>query len=136
MKSAELCEKYQDALSKKDFSAIQTLFTSDAVIKAPISGAVTVECFHAYLFCNTKKTMAKFPNVLKSRYKFASITMQFSYTLFIATGDAIGLDGVVAFEVDESVGKFKRMTVIYDASDLRRFMDNAGVAGPITSLSL
>lgn len=130
MNAVELCEKYRDALSTKDLPAIQSLFTQDAIVTAPISGAVSVEQFHAYLFRNTKKALAKFPNVLSSRYKYPSITLQFSYTLSIASGDAIVIDGAAVFEVDETLGKFKGLTVMYDASDLRRFMAEAGIAPP------
>lgn len=132
MNTAELCMKYQDALSRKDLAAIRPLFTPDAVFIAPVSGKANVEQFHTYLFANTKKTAARFPNVLGTRQDPPSITMQFSYTLSVANGDVTVIDGIAVFELDESAGKFRSLEFIYDATEIRRFMEDAGIAPPAT----
>jgi len=132
MNAVELCKKYQDALSNKDLPAIRSLFTPDAVVSAPVSGKANIEQFHTYLFTSTKKTVANFPNVLGARQNPPSITMQFSYTLSVSTGDVAVIDGIVVFGIDESLGKFKSLDVIYDPSEIRRFMQDAGIEPPAT----
>jgi hypothetical protein len=133
MNADALCKKYQAALSTKNLLAIQNLFTPDAIVKAPISGTANVEQFHAYLFSNTNRTIARFPNVLSSRDDPPSITMQFSYTLSIANGDVAVLDGIALFDIEPHSGKFKSLTITYDATELRRFMQEAGIVPPPAS---
>ena len=124
----DLCKQYQDALSRKDLSALERLFTPDAVVKAPISGTANVRQFHTYLFSNTKRNIAKFGNVIRPGGKSSPITLHFSYTLSIESGEVAVLDGVVQFEVDESLQKFKAISFIYDPTELRHLMDEAGIA--------
>lgn len=130
MNAAELCKKYQDALSSKDLPAILSLFTPDAVVTAPVSGKGSIEPFHTYVFANTRKTVARLPNVLATQATPPSVTMQFSYTLSINSGDVTVIDGIAVFGIDATIGKFKSLDVIYDPSDIRRFMHDAGIALP------
>lgn len=125
-----LCQQYQDALSKKDLFTLERLFAPDAVVKAPISGTVNVRQFHTYLFANTKRNIAKFGNVIRPGGKSTPVTLPFSYTLSIASGEVAVLDGVAQFEIDESLQKFKAMSFIYDPTELRHLMDEAGIAPP------
>lgn len=132
MDALELCKTYQQLLSNKDLEGIQGLFTPDAIVKAPISGTGSVERFHSYLFGSIKKTIAKFPNVITRRGKPDTITMQFSYTFMMAGDHLVVLDGIINFEIDEESGKFRKLTVIYDPTELRRLMDEADVPPPDT----
>lgn len=133
MNVAELCRKYQDALSRKDLPAVRSLFTPDAVVTAPVSGKANVEQFHTYLFSNTRKTVARLPNVLAARQDPPSITMQFSYTLSVANGDVAVIDGIAVFGIDEALGQFRSLDFIYDPTEIRRFMDDAGIEPPATA---
>lgn len=114
MRILRLCERYQEALSKKDLLAVQELFTEDAIISAPISGTANVRDFHTYLFASTKKTVLRFPNVIRLRAEKAVVSLQFSYTLSIHTGQVTVLDGVATFGIDENTMKFKSLAIVYD----------------------
>lgn len=130
MSPLELCRKYQDAMSRKDLPALEELFTPDAVMKSPIAGTAGVRQFHSYLFANTKKTLARFGDAFRHRDKGNGITVPFSFTLSIASGEIAVLNGVMRFEIEESLQKFKTATIIYDPSELRHLMDEAGIAPP------
>jgi len=130
MTMTSLCEQYQEALGRKDLAFVLGLFTDDAVIRAPVSGAANVKDFHAYIFSNTKRTAMRFPNVIRRRDAPAAITMQFSYTLAIEGGHIVVLDGVANFEIDERAMKIKSLTFVYDPAEVRQLMAEAGIAPP------
>lgn len=130
MSAIELCQKYQDAMSRKDLPALEELFTPDAVVNAPISGTANVRQFHSYLFANTKKTAARFGNAIRHRDKSNSITLPFSYILSIASGEVAVLNGITRFEFEENLQRFKEITFIYDPGELRHLMNEAGIAPP------
>ncbi|HEY0848078.1 MAG TPA: hypothetical protein VGE12_22115, partial [Noviherbaspirillum sp.] len=116
MDAIDLCRRYQDALTHKDLATLKLLFTEDALIKAPISGTANVEQFHTYLFANTKKTVARFGNVIRHHEKLNTLTLPFSYTLSIASGEVTVLDGLILFEIEAGAHKIKTLTVQYDPS--------------------
>lgn len=126
----ELCHRYQNALTNKDLAALDPLFADDAIVKAPISGTASVRQFHDYLFANTKRTIARFGTVIRHQEKQNSVTLPFSYTLSIESGEVTVLDGVTVFEIDAASRKIKTLTVIYDPTELRRLMAEAGIAPP------
>jgi hypothetical protein len=134
MKFVSLCEQYQEAFGAKDLAAVQELFTEEAVISAPVSGTANVRDFHTYLYSITKKAAVRFPNVIRSRESPPTLSMQFSYTFAIETGQVGVLDGVATFEIDASVKKFKKLTVAYDPLEVRQLMMEAGIAPPATSV--
>lgn len=125
-----LCRRYQHALTNKDLSALESLFIDGATVTGPISGTAGVRQFHEYLFANTKKSVARFGNVIRHQEKQNAVTLPFSYTLSIATGEVTVLDGITIFEFNAANEKIKSLTVIYDATDLRHLMADASIAPP------
>lgn len=118
----ELSKKYEDALSRSDHAGIQALFTPDATVTAPITGTMSVAKFHEYLFSYTKKAYANLPNVIRVRENPTALTIQFSYTFLTACGKVAVIDGVSTFEFDDALQKFRKLTIVYDDSEMRLMM--------------
>lgn len=125
-----LCHRYQLALTNRDLGAIEALFVDDALITGPISGTVGVRQFHEYLFAKTKRSMARFGNIIRHQEKQNSVTLPFSYTLSIASGAVTALDGIMVVGFDASAEKIRSLTIIYDHTELRRLMADAGIEPP------
>jgi len=117
-----LCKKYEDALSRNDLPGILALFTPDAIVTAPITGTLDAVKFHTFLFSNTKKASANLPNVIRSRENPTALTVQFSYTFLTTCARVAVIDGVATFEFDDSQQKFRRLTIVYNDSDMSLLM--------------
>jgi hypothetical protein len=117
-----LCKKYEEALSGNDLPGILALFTPDAIVTAPITGTMDVARFHTFLFSSTKKASANLPNVIRSREKPTALTIQFSYTFLTTCSKVAVIDGVSTFEFDDAQRKFRKLTIVYDDSDMRLMM--------------
>ncbi|GAB3542978.1 hypothetical protein GCM10027343_15870 [Noviherbaspirillum agri] len=117
-----LCKKYEDALSRNDLPGILALFTPDATVTAPITGTMDVARFHTYLFSYTKKASANLPNVIRRRKNPAALTIQFSYTFLTTCGKVAVIDGVATFEFDKALQTFRKLTIIYNDTDMRLMM--------------
>lgn len=117
-----LYKKYEEALSRNDLPAIQALFTSDAVVTAPITGTLDVVKFHTTLFSYTKKASANLPNVIRRRKNPTALTVQFSYTFLTTCGKVAVIDGAAIFEFDDEQQKFRKLTLVYNDSDMRLMM--------------
>jgi hypothetical protein len=101
-----------------------------AVVHAPVSGKQSADQFHAYLFGNTKKTLAKFSAVVGRRATPCNTTLHFSYTFSVENGQVLVIDGVMRFQIDEKLKKIKRLSTIYNLVEMRAFMAEAGIAPP------
>ena len=83
MYAFELCEKYQDAVRRKDLDAVQDLFAPDAIIESLVQGALGVDEFHLRLFRTKTQAIAKLEEVFDGNRELnvtQSIILQFTYT--------------------------------------------------------
>ncbi|HEX2531927.1 MAG TPA: nuclear transport factor 2 family protein, partial [Burkholderiaceae bacterium] len=119
---------------KRDVAGIEELFTSDALINSPISGTTGVKEFHEYLFHISVKLIAKL-NVEHHRRNSNTIALPFNYTFSLPNGGVAILDGVAHFELEPGLQKFRKMTVVYDASDLRQLLDKSGIEPLVSALN-
>jgi hypothetical protein len=124
--SHALYKKYETALSRNDLPAIEALFTPDATVTAPITGTLSVGKFHTFLFSNTKKASANLPNVIRRRNNPTTLTVQFSYTFLTTCGKVAVIDGAAVFEYDDEQQKFRKLTLVYNDSDMRLMMAEPG----------
>jgi hypothetical protein len=122
MNIREHCARYQDAVSRKDWDAVEALFVRDAVIRTPLRGDVDVKDFHAFLFQHIKQGAARFPNVFEEKTNPSRISLQFSYTFLTNSTLLGGLDGVAVFEYDDNRQQFTGLRVEYDATVIRKLL--------------
>jgi hypothetical protein len=120
MYSYELCRKYQEALNRKDLQGIHELFTLDASIKAPLLGTLDVRTFHDRMFESCGYAVARLTNVFDGLHHARSVALQFQYNWTFPRGRSVSLEGMSVFELDDDHKKFKRLTVIYDPTEVRR----------------
>ena len=120
MYTYELCRKYQEALNRKDFDSIIDLFTANATVKAPLLGEQDARAFHAHVFESGGYAVTRLTNVFDGLHKARSVALQFLYTWTFPGGRTVSVEGVSIFEIDEERRKFKRLTVIYDPTEIRR----------------
>ena len=130
MYAYELCRKYQEALNRKDLDAIFELFTLDACIKAPMLGELDVRTFHSRIIDSCGYAVTRLTNVFDGLHHARSIALQFQYTWPFPGGRSVSLEGVSVFEIDDAQKKFKRLTVIYDPTEVRRHMKERVTAVP------
>lgn len=127
MYTYELCRRYQDAINRKDLPGVLSLFVSEAVAKAPISGVLSVKEFHSRIFAHDRHGIARLKNVFDSVGRTKAVALQFDYTYVVRNGQPVAFDCITIFEKDENVKKFKSMTIIYDPTELRRHLKNAEI---------
>lgn len=133
MYSYELCRQYQDALTRKDLDAVLKLFVREATVQAPLSGTLNVEDFHKRLFSGSSSAIARLKHVFDGLGEPKTTALQFSYTWVFSDGSVVVMDGVSIFELaKDDNSKFKKLTIIYDPTNLRRHLNEA----QITSTSL
>lgn len=130
MDMRQLCAQYQHAVSKKDLAAVEALFLQDAVVSTPIRGVVGVTDFHDFLFRHAKQGVARFPNVFVEKVNPSRISLQFSYTFLSQSAILGGVDGVVVFEYDDSLERFRSLRIEYDAAVIRRFLELENIVLP------
>jgi hypothetical protein len=130
----KLCVAYEEAISKKNVAEIEALFMPQALVESPILGTTGVIQFHDFIFSIATKLVIKL-GLSHRKTSASTIKTPFSYMFSIRNGGVAVLDGVVCFEIDKSLQKFKKMVVIYDARDLRRLLGEAGIE-PITESPL
>lgn len=119
--------KYQEYLGRKDMAGILDLFMPNAVIKAPISGTLGVADFHKRLFSYNKEAIVKLLNVFDGVGKTRSIALQFSYIWVLKNGVTVSFDGISVFEFDDALQKIKKLTVLYDPTELREHLRDSQI---------
>lgn len=115
----ELCRRYKRALGGQDLEAVLALFTDDAEVRAPITGALPARVFHQRLFARGRGAIARLVNVFDSLGDPTTVALQFSYTWILRNGEVLEIDGITVFDIDLVLQKIARMTVIYDPTELR-----------------
>lgn len=122
--------RYQDAFDKKSLLLMSELFTEDASIEAPISGTMQPRPFHSYMFEVTKKTALRFARFRQHATNPRLFTLQFCFTLSVATGDVTVIEGSMSGELDAGLRQFKKLKFDYNPNDVRGFMEKLGIAPP------
>ncbi|NEX59511.1 nuclear transport factor 2 family protein [Noviherbaspirillum galbum] len=118
----ELCRRYQRAVNARDMDQILDLFVPDAMATAPISGTLPVREFHLQLFRHNERGMTQLRNVFDGLMGERSIALQFDYT-WTREGDIpLVLQGVTIFDLAGTKDKLAGLTMIYDASELRKYL--------------
>jgi hypothetical protein len=125
MHAIELCRRYQEALTQRDFPAVLTLFAPDATVQAPITGTMSAEEFHHHLFNGSSMAIARLIHVFEGIGEPRKIALQFSYTWVISDSSVEVMDGVSIFQMDDGDSmKFKSLTIIYDPTNLKRHLND------------
>lgn len=123
----DLLRRYQRAVQENDADAILELFESDALVFSPLNGASNARAFHSKLFSKSSSSIVRLLNVFESVGRTPAVALHFSYTWILQGGVTLVIDGVTVFEVDEELGKFKSMVLIYDTAQLRRHLTQSQI---------
>ncbi|HVL75046.1 MAG TPA: nuclear transport factor 2 family protein [Noviherbaspirillum sp.] len=128
MYAYEQVRKYREAVLSGNLAAVLELFEPAATVSDPIAGHGSAQEFHTCLFRKRRRAIARLRNVLDGLDKNV-IGLQFSYTWVLDDGNTLTAEGVTLFELAPETGRFTKLTLIYDASDLRRHLPRADFEG-------
>lgn len=119
MYAFELSLQYRKAVRDRDFEAILSMFSSDAVIITPLKGSCDVKTYHEWLFATVKKTSVKIINVYQALNGEISIAVQAEYEWVMQDDKVIHFVGMSVFEFTPDKKKIQKMSSFYDTSLVR-----------------
>ncbi|WP_282092211.1 nuclear transport factor 2 family protein [Epibacterium ulvae] len=118
-----LCNAYLTALNTADLTAVQSMFTPDAVVLSPLYGTRKASEFYADLFADTTQSKTTLINVFDTSENSASIALHFHYQWTLNGGKIVTFECVDVFELSDDKTQFKKLTIIYDTAPLRSDFD-------------
>lgn len=127
MLAFELIRRYRLALAARDLNQINGLFLPSATVSTPESGSVPAADFHSRLFEKRKDAVTRLENVFDGLGKTV-LALHFTYSWFLRTGQTLRLEGMSLFYFDEAMGKFSKLCLIYDPTELRRWLPQVDIA--------
>jgi hypothetical protein len=119
MYAFELSLQYRKAVRDRDFDAILSMFSSDAVIVTPLKGSCDVRTYHEWLFATVKKTSVKVINAYQALNGEISIAVQAQYEWQMQDDKIIHFVGMSVFEFTADKKKIRKMSTFYDTSVVR-----------------
>jgi hypothetical protein len=119
MYAFELSLQYRKAVKERNFNAILSLFSSDAVIVTPLKGSCDVRTYHEWLFATVKKSTVKVINAFQALNGEISIAVQANYEWLMHDEKIINFGGMSVFEFTADKKKIKKMSTFYDTSLVR-----------------
>jgi len=119
MYAFELSLQYRKAVRDRDFDAILSMFSPDAVIVTPLKGECDARTYHEWLFATVKKTTVKVVNAFQALNGEISIAVQANYEWLMHDEKIIKFGGMSVFEFTADKKKIKKMSTFYDTSLVR-----------------
>jgi hypothetical protein len=119
MYAFELSLQYRKAVKERNFDAILSLFSPDAVIVTPLKGRCDVKTYHEWLFATVKKSTVKVINAYQALNGEISIAVQANYEWLMHDEKIINFCGMSVFEFTADKKKIKKMSTFYDTSLVR-----------------
>lgn len=119
MEHLKLCRRYLAAINASSLADILALFDSpNTPVLSPTHGQMPVSAYIPTLFRNNERFIIRIRHVFEALSQGASIALHCHYTCIGNDGQVVEFDSVDIFELNEARKKFKKLTVIYDPTNL------------------
>lgn len=121
MRQLELCKRYLAVLGKGELEKALQLFETGAVVVSPLYGTLDAQSYHERFFADTdiSRALGRLINVFHAMNDERHIALHFHYTWVRKDGRTIAFECVNVYELTADLGKFTKITSIYDTGPLR-----------------
>jgi ketosteroid isomerase-like protein len=123
MNPEHVIRTYLSCLEEGDSGKILQLFTRDAVVISPLYGEIGAADFFLELLKDTLESKITLEDISRSpsvTYRFAA---HFTYDWKLRDGGNVKFLCTDVFDFDESSGKIRRLSIIYDSRQAKNAFD-------------
>jgi hypothetical protein len=123
MNPEHVIRTYLSYLEEGDSGKILHLFTRDAVVVSPLYGKIRASDFFPELLTDTLESKITLEDISRSssaKYRFAA---HFIYDWKLRDGRNVTFLCTDVFDFDESSGKIRRLSIIYDSRHAKSAFD-------------
>ncbi|MGV2974544.1 nuclear transport factor 2 family protein [Roseibium alexandrii] len=115
----EICKRYIAAVEAGDLSAIDTLFTQDAIVRTPVSGHKPARAFYAYVFKAISDRKMKLLDVLVGISAPSRVALHMAYTRTVIGSPPATIETIDIFELTDRFDQISAVNIVYDTAPVR-----------------